>query len=247
MTTPSTCRLRDARRRRRSSTAPRVAPRRSAVLGCLLAVVLIVTSSGCGYTGGKILYALGFGSTKKVEAQFVLTQEPLLIFVDDEHDRVTWPTAQGHLTDSLSQELLRTKATKRIVPFATLQNHMQADPRFAERSCREIGELCGADQVLWLRVDDFLVEEEYYDPHRAAYATVSVKAIDVKWKDKEDGRPRLWPGSPEGHMVTVALTGSEVLRLETREEITRELCSVLAVKVAKLFYEHRLEDFEKEE
>lgn len=212
----------------------------------LTAFVAVVTAglvSGCTYSGGELLYMLGFGKRAMVEAQFQLTDEPVLIFIDDDEGRVDWPIAKRQLEDHLIQALLRNKAAKKIIPPQTLQGIRQSDPEFGKRSCREIGEQVGATQVLWLRVADFFAHEEFQDSSTAAYFVLTAKVIDVN--HREGARARLWPSSPEGHPVDASLPGDAILRLKTRNAICNELAAELAEKIAKLFYDYRPGDFEK--
>jgi len=197
---------------------------------------------GCGYTQGKILYFLGVGSAEKVEAKFQLTEGPVLILVDDPSGRVDWPAASQHLFDELAQELLRNKAAKKIIPRETVAQLRQSIPGFEKRGCREIGERAAAEQVLWVQVQDFVAEPEIQDVTVAAYFSVAVKIINAAEKDSRT-RVRLWPTSPRGHLVAVTMGGSEVFIAKTKDAIAKELASRLAVDVAKLFYEHRLDDF----
>ncbi len=214
----------------------------------LLAAIVfsVFGTGGCGYTGGKLLYFMGFGRGKKVEAQFELTDQPILIFIDDYHHRIDWPPVKTDLADSLAQELLKNNAAEKIVPNATLQSLQQSETGFSRMSCREVGERCGADQVIWLQVVDFLVIEEIYDSNQAAYMTVTIKVINPHEKERRM-RVCLWPGGTEGYPVTASVTGSDVLRLKTKSAIAKELADTLASKVARLFYDHRLDDFGKEE
>ena len=210
-----------------------------ALMACLLC-------PGCGYSQGELLFVLGFGRGKKVEAKFRLTEGPIMILVDDVSERVNWPAAKRYLFDDLAQELLKHEAAKKIIPRQTLEHLWQSMPDFAKRGCREVGERAGAEQALWIEVDGFLAEEQIQDASIAAYFTVTVKVINVLEK-KSRSRVRLWPSSPRGHIVTVTMAGSEVVTAKTKNAISKELANRLAVDIAKLFYDHRLGDFEREE
>ena len=129
-------------------------------------------------------------------------------------------------------------------PRATLDGLRQAQSDFETRSARELGERAHADQVIWIEVRDFLANEQIADATTAAYLTVTVKVIDAKEKESR-ARVRLWPTSPEGHPISVSLPGDAVVRLKTRDAVSRELAKKLAVQVARLFHDHRLDDFGK--
>jgi hypothetical protein len=235
MTTPSTCRPLPAAAHRTGRRAAR-----------LLLSVAFLLIAGCTYTGGQLLYLFGVGKGKLMEAKFVLTEEPILIFVDDPGERISWPGAFEHISNALAQQLLEHKAAKKIIPNATLERLRQAEPEFDKLSCRQIGEKTGATQVLWIEVLDYLVTQDVYDTGHAAFVNVTVRVIDVKWKE-HDGTARLWPKSPEGSVVAASLNANQVIELKTHNSISLALAGAFAEKVAKIFYEYRLGDFDKEE
>ncbi len=63
MSTPSTC-------SKRRATACGIGRRRAGAL----ALMLMTFPTGCGYTGGKLLYMLGVGRGAKVDAKFRITK-----------------------------------------------------------------------------------------------------------------------------------------------------------------------------
>lgn len=216
------------------------------VLLCALTVFSLMPIIGCGFSGGQALFMMGFGRGKMVEAKFRFTEQPVLIFVDDYMERITWPAAKFDLTDQLAQELLRKEGAKKIIPFETIQRLQQSNPDFERKSVRQIGEIAGAEQVLWLEIQQFFVSEEIFESSEAAFITATVKVIDVLEK-KSRSKVRLWPKGMEGYPVRASLPSSDVQRLKTRDAISKELTLEFSEKIAKLFYDHRLGDFEKEE
>jgi len=212
------------------------------VLPYALSISAWAWTTGCGYSGGKLLYMLGIGRESNVKAEFRLTSGPILILVDDVDERVDWPVAKYYIADELAQQLLRHKAAKRIVPHRTLQQLRQSDTDFQGRGCREVGELAGAQQVLWLQVQEFLAQEDISDASNAAYLAVVVKVINVLERDNRT-RVRLWPGSSDGRLVAVQLAGDEVVRLGGVDAIARELARRIASTVGRLFYDYRADDF----
>lgn len=215
-------------------------------IGCTLLPLALVAIVGCTYSGGQLLYMLGFGDAGRVDAEFTLTEGPLLVFIDDFNEQLTTPLAARYLFDELSQELLRQKAAKKIIPLATIDGIRQSRADFGKLSAREIGELAGAEQVLWVEVVDFLAEEQVFSASEAAYFRVVVRVLDPT-ENKRRSRVRLWPVSPAGQQVGTSLTGGRVTELKTPMEISRALAADLAVKIAKLFYQHQLGDFERPE
>ena len=210
-----------------------------AVIASLLAV------TGCGYSQGELLYMLGFGRGRMVKAQFRLSDNPVLILIDDQSERVNWPAAKRYLTDELAQELIRNKAAKKIIPPQTPDRLRQTLPEFDRVGCRELGKLAGAEQVLWIQIQEFFADEEFVDAIEAAHFMVTIKVINVL-EEQSRSRVRLWPASSAGAFVTAVMSGSDVARLKTKDAVSKELAARLADRIAKLFYDHRLGDFERD-
>jgi hypothetical protein len=210
-----------------------------------LTLALLLPVPACTYSGGELLYMLGFGRGKKIKAEFRLSDQPILILIDDDHGLVDWPIAKRRLSEALTQELLKHKAAVKIIPEATLQGMRQADPDFETLACDTVGRRAGAEQVIWLKIEEFFAREDVRDLQSAAVFTVAVKVISTKAKTR--AAVRLWPTSREGRFVTVNISGAEVGELKTRDAICKALADRLAEKIAKFFYEHRLGDFEKEQ
>ena len=214
-------------------------------MSVLSAAVILVLCGGCGYSGGKLAYMLGFGREQLVKAEFTLTKGPIAILVDDFAERVDWPAAKGYLADDLGQQLIKRKAARKIIPQRTLHHLRQEDPGFDKRGTREVGELAGAEQVLWIEVQDFFAQEEIDSALRAAYWTVTVKVTNVLETERRS-RVRLWPMAPEGRPVTAGLPGDTVIRLKTKDAIARALAKRLASEITKLFCDYRPGDFDSE-
>ncbi len=228
---------------------PSICRRQTGCAGATMTVLTLLVmagATGCGYSQGALLYMLGVGQGKKIPAKFTLTESPVMILVDDPGHRMDSPQPMRLLFDELSQSLLVNEAAKRIVPLTTIEHLQQSESDFAKLSAREIGERGGAEQVLWIEVRDYLGDEQIADANIAAFFNVTVKVLNVQEKTRRS-RVRLWPTSPDGHHVSATLTGSEVTIHKTSTAIAKELSTRLATSIAKLFYERRLEDFEREQ
>ena len=212
--------------------------------GFCLAIAALPLITGCGYSQGSLLYMLGIGRARMVKTQFQLTRAPLLILVDDPGQRVTWPAAERYIADELAQELLRTKSAEKIVPQRTIDQLRQSQPNFDKVGCRELGKLAGAEQVLWLEIQDFFADEQFVDASEVAHIIVTVKVVNVL-EEKKRSRVRLWPTLRSGTPVTAHLTGSDVARLKTTDAVSRELALQLAATIARFFHDYRPGDFER--
>src|SRR3990172_10551129 len=98
------------------SCSPAAAPGRTAIYcGRLMISLLILPIVAlCGACGGE-----------KVDAKFQLTAGPVMVFVDDMHERVDWPPARRYLWEDVSQELLRTESANKVVPIETEESLRQ--------------------------------------------------------------------------------------------------------------------------
>jgi len=191
-----------------------------------------------------MLYYLGAGDRQKTAAQFTLGKGPILVLVDDLGERVIWPEIRERLAGRLADDLLAHKATEKVISPQTLQLARRTQPDFDKRGCREVGRLMGADQVLWVEVADFFASEALEDVDSATRIAVTIKVVDPKGTVK-DGNIRVWPVEREGRPVKVELSANDVNRARTRQAIAEELTSRLAVEIARLFYEHPLDDLVK--
>jgi len=209
-----------------------------------LVILALLATSGCGASHGQLLYFMGVGRRAKVEAEFYLTDQPVLVLVDDVAGKVDWPMATRYLTDDVSQELIRHNAANKIIPRQTLENLHRNDHEFDKRSARELGELVGAEQVIWIEVREFLANEEFHSVTNAAYFAVTVKVLNVL-EHQSRSRVRLWPAGPAGHAVSVGLTGADVSMARTKDAISKELSKDLSIDIARLFYDWRPEDLER--
>lgn len=233
---------------RGSPRMPRPESIRAWLQGTLYAVLAVASGAalgGCTYSSGELLYFLGVGRGQKVEAKFRLADGPIMILIDDAAQRVDWPLATRYLFDDLAQELLKHRAARKIIPLRTVDHLRQSILEFQKRGCREVGELGGAEQVLWISVREFSAEEQVEDITVAAFFSATVKVINVLEK-LNPSRVRLWPSSPRGYVITANMTGSEVALAKSKDAIAKELAGRLAVETAKVFYDHRLGDFERE-
>jgi len=212
--------------------------RRPALLGLVL---LGAMGSGCGMSQGRLLYFMGFGRREKVKAQFRLTQEPILILVDDFGGQVDWPPTIGYLREQLGRELISAGGANRIVPPKTLDAIRSARVDYDQLSARQIGALCSATQVLWVEIDQYFADPEFFEPTDGAWLTATVKVINVL---EEGPHARVWPMTPRGYHVSATMDGSEVSRANTKDAIAKQLAERLTTEVVRVFTDYVPGDFE---
>ncbi len=209
---------------------------------CVRPLVLLALcgACGCGETFGGLFYYLNLLPKRKVTAEFTLTTDPLLVLVDDDMELVTWLPARDRLVDDLALRLREAGANARVIPSQTVNALRQMDPTYEERSIQEIGRKAGATQVLWIQVRDFHARTEIQTILRAARFTARLKVFDPAAEHKSD--MRLWPDDREGYLVTVEKSAGELQGLDSDEAVARMLVKEMADQIAKLFYEHTLDE-----
>lgn len=207
----------------------------------VVVAMMTVSLSGCHEIAG-IFAAMG-SKDRKVEARYTLGQGPILILVDDVNQLIDWPAAPHYLTDELSQRLIRHKATTKVIPPETLENLKESVEGFSKKSAREIGELLGAEQVIWIETQSFLATDEVSEASEAALWTVTVKVLNAREKTNR-ANVRQWPPGVAGEAINVRMTAATAVRLKTRDAVSRGLASLLAIEITKLFAAHRESDFQ---
>lgn len=211
-----------------------------------LAFCATFACAGCGVTGGKMLYFLGYGRGRKIPEKFTLPPGKLLVLVDDPQSLVHWPHAREMLAEQTAREIVRHEAVDEVISNRTLLSARQADPQFDRRSAQTIGKRAGADTVLVLTVQDFEASDQPEDTSAAARMSVAVKVLDAN-ETESPSRVRLWPQHGDGHIETISLPATKVHALKSERAIAQALAHALGRNVARLFYEHTFGDVEDDE
>lgn len=198
---------------------------------------------GCGYSGGEALFMSGLFKRPEVKAKFELTDGPVAVLVDDMQEVCYWPEGKRILAEAVLEELEKTGAAERLVPASKVSRVRQTNADFEQRGCREIGQLVGAHQVVWVRLESFFASEDPTETHSAARMGVTVKVINAL-EDRDPTKVRLWPKSPSGHAVHAELSGARVVEAKTRRAILQALSEELATALVKDLRDRPMEDFE---
>ncbi|MFH0983807.1 MAG: hypothetical protein V2A79_20015 [Planctomycetota bacterium] len=199
---------------------------------------------GCGPQSATLLYWMGAGRFQQIEAEFKLSEGPLLILVDDLDERLTWAPARDLIAEALAKELLDHGATKKVIALETVQRFRRTHADVDTLKCNQVGRLVGAEQVLWIEVQSFLAEETVHDVSQAAALAVTVRVINPQ-ETTDRTKVRLWPEQREGKPMAVQLNSNEVHTVKTQDRIAAELARKLAKDIAKLFYKHPAQEPEE--
>ncbi|MEE9296094.1 MAG: hypothetical protein V3W34_14195 [Phycisphaerae bacterium] len=212
----------------------------------LTVCVLILTAlNGCGYSGGEALFMFGLFQRPKIKAEFKLTAGPVVVLVDDLREHCYWPEATTILAEQLAEQLKEHNAAKLLIPHAALQRLRQSYPNFDELSYRRIAQLLHAEQAIAVEVRSFFATVDPTDATAAASMSAAIKVIDAR-EETQQSKARLWPRSPGGRIFQAEISADRVARAKTRKGILEVLTGALAEKMAKSFYDRKMDDFEKQ-
>ena len=201
----------------------------------------VCVPTGCGVSGGELLFVSGLVPSPTVKAEFKLTEGPVAVLVDDYQEIAYWSEVRSMLADQLVQELGEHGAARSLISNAKVNRLRQADAQFDQRSCRQTGRRLGAEQIIWMQVREFHARVQPADMTGAAQMSVVVKVFDVHQEDRTQAR--LWPRTRTGAVVIADLSAGEVTDAKTRGAIARKLAEKLAEQIAKKFYDYHKEAF----
>lgn len=200
-------------------------------MGSLLAIAAL--NAGCNIVTPA--YAIVSGPAKR-PAEFVLEDRPTLVFVDDRANVLSRRNLRREIADKMSQDLMVSEAlTRTISPrdgMAVALEETHGDPMPIDA----IGRAVGAEQVIYVEMQSFLLSPDGTSPMPTARC--SVKVIDAA------NRVKLYPpvgSSDDSRSIDVAMqpVSTEMYKSSaTRRQLEDMLAQTAGTELAKLFYEH---------
>jgi hypothetical protein len=209
------------------------ARRRAGIAACAcIALLAGIVAGGCNYL---IPAAYLIEGPPKEPARYELPQRKTAVYVDDRANRMTRASLRIAVGEEVGTLLLQQALVPEVVSSRdSVAYARRADTSDKQVSIRKIGEAVGAEQVIYIDVDEYRLSADGATPRPAAI--VHVKVIDVA------SGARLWPdGTDEGERMIVR-TREQSLELYNssagRRRVEEELAKQVAEDVSKLFYEH---------
>ncbi len=199
-------------------------------LSIALALAACVCLTGCNILLPASYIAQG---GPKAPAAYVLPAKRTAVIVDDRANRMSRVALRVEIGESVATELLEND----VIPEAISTRDSVAYARRSDSakqpiSIQRIGEALGAEQVIFIEVDQFVLAggSEQGGPEAVAL----LKVFDIT------SGTRLWPNAGS-EAVQSFLRDIEPSLLQTsagRREIEDKLAQQLGSDIAKLFYEH---------
>lgn len=203
---------------------------RHMVLG--IAVLVGTAGVGCNYL---IPASYLIEGPPKEAARYELPRRKTVVYVDDRANRMTRAALRTAVGEEVGTLLLQQALVPEVISSKDAVSYARrVDTSDKQVSIRKIGEAVGAEQVIYIDVDEYRISADGATPRPAAI--VNVKVIDV------GSGARLWPdGTDEGERMVVR-TREQSLELYNssagRRKVEDALAKQVAEDVSKLFYEH---------
>lgn len=211
-------------------TKNRYAARR--LIDLLLPCLLLLPSAGCVQMATMLAHATG---GDWIDPEFELTRGPLLVLIEDPAGLVSQPKALRELHREISEKFLEFSVNKKIIPLEDIERLKRKERNYERLSIREIGEKHGAEQILYIRVDQFTLQAEEGAPLYKGLFTARIKVLSTK----AESEVRLWPRDPSGRRVSVETPPVATDSGKSESDVARELAVKMGEEIAKIFYGHR--------
>jgi len=193
----------------------------------------------CGPEAGALWYHLGLVPKQKVSAEYKLAKGPLLVLVEDNSGQMlATPRLRSLLARDLTRQLAQHNVNKNVISQHLVDRLRRTERRFEQIPPEQIGKRLGAEQVLWVGIDDFAVDTTPEDPNKAGRLSVSVRVLNARARGPED--VQLWPQAGDWRTVSVIKPMHALQTPEGREGLVRAMVAELADRVAKLFYDYEI-------
>lgn len=202
----------------------------------LLAAVLVAALGASGCTP-QALVAL-FRPDPQTDAKFKLASGALLVLVDEPLDAPPDPDARYQVIRSIHAKLRQEKVNLQAIPQDRLTRLQKTQPQCMQWPEDKLGESLGAVQVLHVQLDEVSTNDQSMDMRPHSRAQANVRVIDVETGDQ------LWPKERAGYPVVFELKPRDMHELEITPDLRKRLAQGLGEQVVKLFYKHKLSDYE---
>jgi len=211
--------------------------RRSALCFILMSVAgfcLAASQTGCAVISWTVAQ---FAPPQKVSAVYKPPKnKKYLVLVDDALSPPgEYEVVKKLLTRKMSVQLVDKGIARSTVEYREISDLVARTPNFQQLAVSQIGQMLGADVVLYVHLDTFQIKDSQVSQFWHGQFTTTVRLIDVQ-------NGRLWPTDrPRGHKVgPLEMPTEENPSATYGIELTEKLVDGMADRIAKLFYDHRV-------
>ena len=192
---------------------------------------IAMTSGACGPIAWVVAV---LAPPERIAAVYELPEDKkVLVFVDDISSPVRYEAVKRELTEGINDRLLKQKVAAKTVPYERLFRLIASTPEFNRLYVRDVGRLLGADVVIYVSLDEFILKDVPNVPLWHGKLRTTVRVVDVSGK-------QLWPlDRPAGHVVD-PVEMPEVIETSNTygTELALQMAELMAERIARLFYTH---------
>ncbi|MBN2447867.1 MAG: hypothetical protein JXO22_14135 [Phycisphaerae bacterium] len=201
-------------------------------LGAALTVL-----SGCANILGAMSYYLS--PEHRQAALYEPTTNALAIIIDGAPTEPDHPLFRQALHDKIVALFRENNVNDDVVPYADQLDLQQRMPDYSSLTIQRIGRELGVEQVIHLQITSFSFRDTPSHPLVNPHVTLRVKVVDCNGPAKT---ARLWPETSEGWEVECSRPAQEASTVQALDEAAAKLGNDTAQLVARLFYDHTLEE-----
>lgn len=201
----------------------------------LLLASLCIAVTGCQFLSFATYM---FGPPRVRKAEFRLGKGPLAIFIESAQADGSMPIFERELHVKLDEILRAERISNNVVPRNRAQSLPQRHPDFRSWSLQKIGRTLGADQLLYVRIQELRVREAPDHPLLSPMVRLELKVIDV---NAPPSRARAWPEYGARKLPPITRQPEEASTRERTDMVIVKLARDAAQEVAKPFYDVDLE------
>ena len=203
---------------------------RSGAILCMMVVAASGMLGGCNVAG---YVTQGLIPPSDIPALYTPADRLTLVLVDDPAQKMPTIAQADQVAGRVGHILVAQKVIGRFVPTTAVTELRDSEADFSRWAIDRVGRRVGAEQVIYILLQDLQLTESghIYRP----VASVRVKVLDVA------SGSRMFPAdNKHGHALT---TVQEYEDLEARGRgteavVARRLAEQLAEDIAKIFYKH---------
>lgn len=173
-----------------------------------------------------------------VDAAFTLPPKRTVVFIDDTKNELPRTALRTLIGDTIAESLMaQGLVTEAIASAEAMQIARRRDTDAKKLSISQIGEECGAEIVIYVKIKSFLLTPDGTVPRPLADAEVKVLDIGsgVRLFPDPGGEERGFPVETQLREMNLDLYRSSA----GRRQLEDQLAKTVAQDVAKVFYKHQ--------
>ena len=180
-----------------------------------------------------------FKEQEKIRALYHPPRDKRFLVLVESRTPLNYPVIKTDLTQRINRLLVEHDLAASTVPHEMLANLAAAREDFNERAINQIGEALGADVVLYVEIDEFALKESSVSPLWRGRLSTNV------WMVECPSGERLWPDMPPRMGLPVDAVQTETVEESSKyygRKVSEQLADMMADRIAKLFYDHKVGD-----